>query len=105
MSSNEDSGWGGSYLELIINGEDSYILTSFDAFEQFDFDIVAGDEIEIIFYEDASIDSDVLSVSVYNCGFLNATTISDLSVGTIFSSASECEASPATGMWLSLIHI
>jgi gliding motility-associated-like protein len=99
MSSNEDSGWGGSYLELIINGEDSYILTSFDAFEQFDFDIVAGDEIEIIFYEDASIDSDVLSVSVYNCGFLNATIISDLSVGTIFSSASECEASPATGTW------
>ena len=68
MSSNEDSGWGGSYLELIINGEDSYILTSSDAFEQFDFDIAAGDDIEIIFYEDASVDSDVLSVSVYNVG-------------------------------------
>ena len=98
MSSNESSGWGGSYLEVIIN-DDSYILTSSSAFEQFDFDIVAGDNIEIVFYEDASIDSDVLSVSVYNCGFLNATQISDLGPGTIFTSPSECIASPATGEW------
>ena len=62
MSSNEDSGWGGSYLELIINGEDSYILTSGDAFEQFDFDIAAGDDIEIIFYEDASIDGCLVGI-------------------------------------------
>lgn len=99
MSSNESTGWGGSYLEVIINGEDSYILTSSSAFQQFDFDIVAGDDIEIVFYADASVDSDVLSVSVYNCGFLNATIISDLSPGTIFSSESQCTASPATGTW------
>ena len=41
----------------------------------------------------------MLSVSVYNCGFLNATQINDLGPGTIFTSPSECVASPATGEW------
>lgn len=99
MFSNEDSGWGGSYLELIINGEDSYILTSGGAFQTHEFDIATGDEIELIFYEDASIDSDVLSVSVFNCGFLNVTQIEDLAAGTIFAAESDCSASPATGTW------
>jgi len=102
LSSNESSGWGGSYLEVTITtaeGVDSYILTSASTFQQFDFDIAAGDDIEITFYEDASVDSDVLSVSVYNCGFSNASTISDLTAGVIFSTPSECVASPATGNW------
>ena len=99
MSSNEESGWGGSYLELIINGESVGILTSPDDFTQHTYDIAAADDIEIIFYEDSSIDTDVLSVSVYNCGFLNATQISDLTAGTIYSGPSECNAEPAVGTW------
>ena len=99
MSSNEDSGWGGSYLELIINGESVGILTSPDEFTQHTYDIAATDEIEIIFYEDGSVDTDVLSVSVYNCGFLNATQITSLSPGTIFSGESGCNSEPAIGTW------
>lgn len=99
LSSNESSGWGGSYLELVINGEDTYILTSGATFQQFSFDITAGDDLEIIFYEDASVDTDVLSVSIYNCGFQNASTINNLSPGTIYSTPSQCIASPAIGTW------
>ena len=99
MSSNEDSGWGGSYMELIINGTDSYILTSSAGFTQFDFDIAAGDEMELIFYEDANIDSDVLSVTVYNCGYENGIELNDLAPGTILLTAADCEASPAVGSW------
>jgi hypothetical protein len=99
MSSNEESGWGGSFLELIINGESVGILTSPDEFTQHTYSIVAADEIEIIFFEDTGIDSDVLSVSVYNCGFLNQTVISDLTPGTIFSGTSECNSEPAIGTW------
>lgn len=99
LSSNESTGWGGSYLQVVINGTDTYICTSSDTFEQFDFDIAAGDDIEIIFFADASVDSDVLSVSVYNCGFLNATQISDLQPGTIYSGPAQCNASPAVGTW------
>ena len=86
-------------MELIINGESVGILTSPDDFTQHTYDIAAADEIEIIFYEDSSIDTDVLSVSVYNCGFLNATQISDLAAGTIYSGPSECNAEPAIGTW------
>jgi len=99
LSSNEDSGWGGSYLELIINGTDSYILTSSASFTQFDFDIAAGDDMELIFYEDANIDSDVLSVTVYNCGYENGIELNDLVAGTILTAAADCEASPAVGQW------
>jgi gliding motility-associated-like protein len=99
LSSNEDSGWGGSYLELIINGTDSYILTSAASFTQFDFDIAAGDDMELIFYDDANIDSDVLSVTVYNCGYENGIELNDLVPGTILTAAADCEASPAVGEW------
>jgi gliding motility-associated-like protein len=99
LSSNEDSGWGGSYLELIINGTDSYILTSPASFTQYDFDIAAGDDMELIFYDDANIDSDVLSVTVYNCGYENGIELNDLVPGTILTAAADCEASPAVGEW------
>lgn len=101
MSSNETSGWGGSYLEVVINGDPSetYILTSPDDFTQWDFEIEASDTIEITFVSDSSVDPSVLSVNIYNCGFLNATLIDDLQPGVIFSGASQCTASPATGSW------
>ena len=101
MSSNEELGWGGSYLQLTINGDaaNSEILTSSSSFEQHSADIVAGDDIEIIFVSDASVDPEVLSVSIYNCGFLNATLISDLVPGIIFSGPAECNADPAIGTW------
>lgn len=99
MSSNEDTGWGGSYMELVINETDSYILTSSAGFTQFDFDIAAGDDMELIFYDDASIDSDVLSVTIYNCGYLNGVELNELSAGTVYSASADCEASPAIGTW------
>jgi hypothetical protein len=54
---------------------------------------------ELIFYEDASIDSDVLSITVYNCGYENGIELNDLSAGSVFAADADCEASPAIGSW------
>ena len=98
-SSDSESGWGGSYLELTIGDETPIILTSSDAFTDYEFNITAGQNIQVSFVQDAQTDVDLISLSIYNCGFGNATIINDLTPGILFDEPSACFASPAGGSW------
>ncbi|MGB1076138.1 MAG: gliding motility-associated C-terminal domain-containing protein [Flavobacteriales bacterium] len=101
MSSNDPNGWGGSYLEVTINGDtdNMLIMTCFDAFEPYDFQVFAGDEVEVNFIQDPTTNVAFLDLTLYTCGFSNIFPIEELTPGIVFSGPVACTASPALGEW------
>jgi len=101
MSSNASNGWGGSYLEVTINGDPTttMIMTCLDAFEPYNFQVFAGDEVEVNFVQDPSTNTEFLDLTLYTCGFSNIFPVEDLTPGIVFSGPVACTASPALGEW------
>lgn len=92
-------GWGDGFLILRINGGNDEILLADGPSALYNFNICAGDEIEIEFVSDGFGD-DNKSVTLFNCG--TQITIDDLSGGSgiIYSEVAECEFEPPAGEWL-----
>lgn len=101
MSSNAANGWGGSYLEVTMNNDPTttMILTCLDAFEPYNFQVVAGDEVEVVFVQDPSTNTSFLDLTLYTCGFSNIFPVEELTAGVVFDGPVACTASPATGEW------
>ncbi|MBN31745.1 MAG: hypothetical protein CL845_07135, partial [Crocinitomicaceae bacterium] len=91
LSSNSENGWGDNSIIVRINDELVGDLSSEDAFSQFDFPITELDEIQIEYVEVDSSITQLLSLTVYNCGFLNATSFVDLTPGIIYDLDAACE--------------
>lgn len=102
MQSSSILGWGGSsYLEVYINDDPNpVILTSFMSFQQHEIGIEVGDNIEIYFISDGTANTDILSVTVFNCGSQNTAAFNNMTPGELlYAAPAACTADPATGSW------
>lgn len=101
MFSNAPGGWGGSYFQITFNNNPSTteILTSTGGFTQHNFPFTVGETVEVVFVPDPNMNTNLLSAVLYNCGNSNATNLSNMSAGVVYSGAALCSASPATGTW------
>lgn len=101
MSSSASNGWGNSYLEVTINGdtENTLVMTCLDAFEPYNFQVLAGDVVEVEFVYDSSTDLEFLDLVLYTCGFSNPVPVEELSPGIVFNSLVGCSGSPVYGTW------
>lgn len=103
MQSSSILGWGGgSYLEVYLNGDydNPIILTSFMAFQQHEIGIEVGDSVEVFFISDGNQNTDILSVTVFNCGSQNSAAFNNMVPGELlYAAEAACTADPATGSW------
>ena len=98
MFSNSSSGWQGSYLSLIIDGDtiDGEFFTTLNQFTIDTYEITFGQYIEVIYND---FGGPTNTVTIFNCGNQNQIEINDLEEGVVWEGYAGCTSDPAVGTW------
>lgn len=99
LTSSDNGGWNGSFVNVIINGEVVDVITTTTNFVVIQQAIASGDVIELEYVSSGVGDDDNYGIQIFNCVNTNATTIAGLSDGIVFSADAGCSSQPAFGEW------
>lgn len=98
MFSNSGSGWQGSYLSLIIDGDtiEGEFFTTLNQFTIDTYEITYGQYIEVVYND---FGGNTNNVTIFNCSNQNQYEISNMEEGVIWEGYAGCTSDPAVGTW------
>ncbi len=100
LTSSVNTGWSGSFINVIINGETEATYTTTGTFILIQHPITAGDNIQIEFVDSGLGNTDNYTIQLFNCINTNSSVISGLSNGIVYEAPAGCTAEPAFGEWV-----
>lgn len=100
LLSSVNTGWSGSFINIIIDGQVVNTVTATGTFLIFQQPIAAGQQIQLEYISSGQGDDANYSIQLFNCVAANTTTISNLTNGIIYNAPAGCSAQPAFGEWV-----
>ncbi|MFZ6050589.1 T9SS type B sorting domain-containing protein [Halocola ammonii] len=98
MFSNSGSGWQGSYLSLIIDGDtiEGEFFTTLNQFTIDTYQITFGQYIEVVYND---FGGPTNTVTIFNCSNQNQIELDNLEEGVVWEGYAGCTSDPAVGTW------